>query len=553
MNSSKHLRRTIFCAPILLLAAAAPALSETARACKAEDLKGMDTDEVWSLAPKAEGDNAPLSPEPILTYPNGTKIEGAWGFTISVLVSETGSVICHEPLPKWSSVIAYSSRRQVLSQSASWRYRPQPQRRAIRQFVYEQEAPQTHVPVPDATGKDWSVSLILGQTNILTLTSRGQATFETGSWSPFVAPEGRYSYTVPEAEVRELMDDIRAADFWSLRPAYRFSYADVTATTAMRVQIGSDVKGVVEENGLSAGMPVLTYRLIGAVARAGQLDTWHILSRRTLQILDANSFIYASQAGADMAVRSVLNPEVADDAIAGLIDRGVPTEGGRPIVQILPMSDGPGPPMPLIVAAAGRGRAPIVKRLAQSGAFLIAGQPDKTRIDQAFRLAITSGSIETVDLILTYQPSVTMPLEHPVWEPPRATEPPPVSVLFYVDARAKDAAVILRRLLDYGAPANSAMPDGETVLMHFMYHPELAELLVAHGADINARDLRGNTALLRSVTPETILWLLDHGADPCIPDKDGNSVSAIAKDLARPLVSWREVSKRLATYACSAD
>jgi len=66
--------------------------------------------------------------------------------------------------------------------------------------------------------------------------------------------------------------------------------------------------------------------------------------------------------------------------------------------------------------------------------------------------------------------------------------------------------------------------------------PEIASVLVAHGADVNdaspaAAPLHG-AVIGRSA--EMVRWLLDRGADPSLPDFQGRSARELAQAMDRP-------------------
>lgn len=80
-------------------------------------------------------------------------------------------------------------------------------------------------------------------------------------------------------------------------------------------------------------------------------------------------------------------------------------------------------------------------------------------------------------------------------------------------------ARIIGMLLKAGVSANAANPGGETALMSVARtnHVDAARLLIAHGADVNAREgWRGQTALMWAAAqgqPEMVKLLIQHGAD----------------------------------------
>ncbi len=96
--------------------------------------------------------------------------------------------------------------------------------------------------------------------------------------------------------------------------------------------------------------------------------------------------------------------------------------------------------------------------------------------------------------------------------------------------RSGDTATV-KRLLDYGVPANAGDPETEwTPLMIAAGegHEDIALLLLEHGANVNATDnYLGTTALIQAASSghaDIVKLLLDRGADPNVRWKnDGHS------------------------------
>lgn len=92
---------------------------------------------------------------------------------------------------------------------------------------------------------------------------------------------------------------------------------------------------------------------------------------------------------------------------------------------------------------------------------------------------------------------------------------------------------ILELLIRAGAPVDVVVGDTPFLACWCSRRFEAAKCLVRHGADVNRRDRKGNTALHYGVEKQfdaaLLKWLVSHGASPDIPDATGRT----ARDLAR--------------------
>lgn len=101
-----------------------------------------------------------------------------------------------------------------------------------------------------------------------------------------------------------------------------------------------------------------------------------------------------------------------------------------------------------------------------------------------------------------------------------------------------NTASLVEGLLKAGVDGNARNQRGWTPL-HVAadhYSVDAARVLLGHGAEVNARDVYGNTPLARAVYRskggtelELVRLLLSRGADPDIKNKNGESPRDLAK------------------------
>lgn len=87
--------------------------------------------------------------------------------------------------------------------------------------------------------------------------------------------------------------------------------------------------------------------------------------------------------------------------------------------------------------------------------------------------------------------------------------------------------ILAQMFLRKGVNARTRLSNGETFLMQAVnMRPETAKLLIQSGADVNAKDDFGRTALMYAAkfyNARLVKTLLDHGADPNAMDRSGHS------------------------------
>src|SRR5207244_10205152 len=112
---------------------------------------------------------------------------------------------------------------------------------------------------------------------------------------------------------------------------------------------------------------------------------------------------------------------------------------------------------------------------------------------------------------------------------------------------------IAEQLLAAGAEFNSRDVEGRTALllasMSTLAQDELVKLLLAKGADVNAVDNKGNTALMLAANAgefQIVGSLIDGGANVNAKNKEGWTALRFARESKRPGETSRaEILKRL--------
>ena len=99
----------------------------------------------------------------------------------------------------------------------------------------------------------------------------------------------------------------------------------------------------------------------------------------------------------------------------------------------------------------------------------------------------------------------------------------------------EDALEIINLLAKAGADPNARDTHGDTALMLASGEPDVIRVLVRMGAAVNWQNLSGQTALMSSINPEGTKVLLEAGADPYLKDREGKTALDLAED-------WRKTA-----------
>jgi ankyrin repeat protein len=317
-------------------------------------------------------------------------------------------------------------------------------------FVIAGRAPHPHTPFPDVTDLA-QVAMEYGDGSVnLRVTGGGIVEYEGMSG---VAITGKHQRRIARDEVQQLLQALRSADFFSLSDDYSVGATDV-GTTTTSIQVGAAKKAVVDD---WVQVPPVLKAVQEAMLKFSHSDQWTKGNADTVAGLLAET----SDPRARRGLLSDALPGVATygDAatVADILATGVDLE--RP----------------------GHNGARVNARNVRKQSALISaasGDAGFAMIDMGRRRA----------------------------EVPEET--------IHRD-------VVVKMLLDAGADINARGWDGETAL--FSLEDEAVRELLRHHIDIEARNNYGETALVETVSEAIADLLVKAGANVNAQDKDGRT------------------------------
>jgi len=385
--------------------------------------------------------------------------------------------------------------------------------------------PTHHTPVPE--GPLDSVRIALHRTRCfgtcpdytVEITGDGAVQYHGEA---FVLVAGDHRSTIAPEDVRCLVEDFRAADFWSLSPEYSAPITD-NPNFYLTLSIGGQTKMVRDYVGLAVGMPRAVIGLEYAVDQSSGDERWITGDMRTLPALESEHFDFRSREGADLLARAMVfavegarhaGADGRDEIVMDLVGRGAPLDGRA--------SSFHGDQSAAEIAALG-GRLDLLRVLIKAGVFETGGPALASAV---LRASVGSQRADVVAEVLQHHPDVNGQDDdgdtalHLIQE---GAHP----LLLDEKAPHEDVAII-RLLLQAGADPNVPNHEGKTVL-HDVLDPDQARALIAGGAQLEVRDQDGDTPLLATFAEDVAVVLIEAGADPMAKARDGQSFVEIAR------------------------
>jgi ankyrin repeat protein len=402
--------------------------------------------------------------------------------------------------------------------------------------------PAQHVPFPKV--KDWkTVKITLARTSCFgtcpsyTVEVRGDGSVLYEGRS-YVAFTGTHRGLVPQSNVIELVKLFEKADYYSLQNGYTASVTDSpTQTTA--ISIDGRQKQVEDYVGLSAGMPLAVSQLENAIDRLSGSERWVHGNSETMAALETEHWDFKSKDAFAALARAAEYGNA--DVVRDLAQAGAPLSGTRGRAgYTLIAGDAP------LEIAAFRGDLAMVRALLQAGAG-----SNPRALAAALVNAAGSGNINVLQLLLENGAPITS----------RDARGRTVLMAAAASGYPEMVKEVLERKVDPNLSATPPLPpcteemkkndncrefaegDGQTALMEAVSRSdydvppegvdrmEVVRLLLAAGADVNARDKRGSTALmLCQDNVEQVELLLKAGADPNVRNLEGETALSKSYD-----------------------
>jgi ankyrin repeat protein len=353
----------------------------------------------------------------------------------------------------------------------------------------------------------------------------------------FVAITGSHRASVSGDAVSELVEAFRAANYFSLKDRYMLGATDLpTYTTSL--SIDGRTKEVIDYAGENVGMPESVSKLEEEIDRLSGVERWTKGNSETVPALMQEKFDFKSPRASEIlaTVAQKGNADAVRDLIAaGVIVSAEPVKsrwvgsgtaleyaaqrGDIEMLRAL-LSAGiqePDSKTAALKRASWAGKTDAIRLLIGSGANPIA--PD------VLIGAVGSGIPAVVHEILKYKPDVNS----------RGQEGTTALITCLQAHHYKEKDVnlteVVRMLLNASADPNIADNKGMTPLIANAWDLKIAQMLIAHGANVNARASDGFTALLNAGTVELTRFLLEHGADPFAKTDRGQTALDWAKQM----------------------
>jgi ankyrin repeat protein len=462
-------------------------------------------------------------------------IEGGFNqLRVVLTVSPAGDVVSADATGNIDSLKYWP---QLQTEVLQWKFTPfevngKPVTAEVEEYIDlapPERLPKSHV-APPVVRPNSEIAITLARTSCFGICPSYQVTVSTGGiefegHSGAVAA-GKHKDRVDADEVRTLAKRFVTADFYSMDSIYRASVTD-NPTYILSVTIDGHKKEVEDYVGSWVGMPAVISELEDAVDTFARTERWIRGNDGLVQTLRAEKFNFRTFDA------QVMLKEAAS--------RGTATTVRELLVAGVPLVPLPAPkPTEAYMRApfedvgwlnAASGNLDTLQVLINAAA----SKDDQNDKDLALAGAARSGSVEGARALITYGANPNADLSKLVVVESGGGSGVGLgkgagSVLIY--AAESGNPDMLREILRYDPKLEAQDSDGRTAMFAAAEYRhrdkdgarvECVRLLAAAGANLNARDRRGNTPLHETFLTDVEQELLKLGADVNAQNEDGET------------------------------
>lgn len=343
--------------------------------------------------------------------------------------------------------------------------------------------------------------------------------------------------------VSELVGAFRRADYFSLKDGYTYMVTDCP-TYKTSFAIDGVTKTVTDYVGEEAGMPQGVSDLEQAIDRVAGTAKWISGNAETVPALKREGWDFKSADTAEILANASGKGNSA--LVKGLLAEGVGASGTSEYgSSALAAAAGAGDRTTVqMLIKAGAGKNDEEMKTAALGAAAEIGDMELVRLFLAYggdpkgtvrgrggstsvlTSAVASGVPEIVEAILGGHPDVNARDENGrtvIWNVSAA-----ISTLD--EKRHANRAQVVDLLARAGADLNAQDNDGNSAL-HGAFDGEVARALIRDGANVNLRNANGETPLMSNFSAEVAKLLVAAGADVTVRNLYGKTALDMAQEM----------------------
>jgi ankyrin repeat protein len=425
---------------------------------------------------------------------------------------------------------------QLEGEVRSWKFEPfekdgKPVTAEVEEYVDlvpPERLPTKHVIAP-AIRPNSSVKITLERTGCYGTCPAYTVTVSTDGISfdgrSFVVTRGNHHDVANADDVRSLAKQFISADFYSMDASYQASVTD-SPSFVVAIDIDGQRKQIIDYVGSWVGMPAIITQLEEKVDEFADTDRWVKGSDGLVESLRAEKFDFHTFAAQVILKEAATRGETA--TVSDLLEAGVPL---KPLPAPKPKQKYETVPFDHVGWLNAASAHPETLQVLIDAAASKNDQSDK---DLALANAARSGSAASAKALIAYgaNPNVDLNKLTMTESGGGMTIQREGSGSVLIEAARSGQPDVVQEILRYSPNVEARDREGKTALFaagefsseaEDSSRAECIKLLAEAGADVNARDDKGNTPLHETFILNVEEELLKLGADVNARNKDGET------------------------------